>query len=87
MENLLHEFFNSKSDANKYLSATQQEELEQEFQNWIDFKSISFEFCVRPLMKHLSETHGPHSRAIVTSDHAELLEGELSYRTDDFIQD
>ena len=29
-KNLLHEFFNHKSDANKYLDATQQEDLEKE---------------------------------------------------------
>jgi len=32
--NLLNEFFNSKSDANKYLSAEQQEDLETEFSKW-----------------------------------------------------
>lgn len=32
--NLLHEFFNSKSDANKYLSAEQQEDMESEFKKW-----------------------------------------------------
>ena len=32
---LLHEFFNHKSDANKYLPAEQQEELESEFQIYL----------------------------------------------------
>lgn len=32
--NLLHEFFNHKSDANKYLDATQQEDLEKDFEKW-----------------------------------------------------
>jgi hypothetical protein len=31
---LLHEFFNHKSDANKYLTAEQQEDLEKDFGNW-----------------------------------------------------
>lgn len=34
-ENLLHEFFNRKSDSNKYLTAEQQEELEDEFSDFI----------------------------------------------------
>ena len=37
MKNLLHEFFNSKSDANgewSLLYATQQERLENEFEEW-----------------------------------------------------
>ena len=33
--NLLHEFFNSRSDANKYLAAEQQEELENDFNKWL----------------------------------------------------
>lgn len=32
--NLLHEFFNHKSDANKYLDVTEQEDLEKEFGEW-----------------------------------------------------
>ena len=35
-ENLLHEFFNHKSDANKYLTANQQEDLENDFYEWIN---------------------------------------------------
>ena len=33
--NVLHEFFNHKSDANKYLDAIHQEELEKEFSVFI----------------------------------------------------
>jgi len=32
---LLHKFFNSKSDANKYLEASQQESLEMDFNAYI----------------------------------------------------
>ena len=34
--NLLHEFFNSKSDANQFLDATQQEQLEKDFHGYIN---------------------------------------------------
>ena len=37
---LLHEFFNSKSDANKYLNAEQQEDVENEFSEYV--KTISY---------------------------------------------
>lgn len=36
--NVLHEFFNSRSDANKYLEANQQEELETQFEQYISEK-------------------------------------------------
>lgn len=32
---MLHKFFNSKSDANKFLTAEQQEELENDFDQWL----------------------------------------------------
>jgi hypothetical protein len=32
--NVLNDFFNSKSDANKYLTAEQQEDLENDFYRW-----------------------------------------------------
>jgi len=35
-ENILHEFFNHKSDANKYLTAEQQEDLEADFYDFIN---------------------------------------------------
>lgn len=34
-KSLLHEFFNHKSDANKYLTSEQQEDLETDFSDWI----------------------------------------------------
>lgn len=37
-KNVLHEFFNSRSDANKYLTASQQEELEKDFEEWNQLK-------------------------------------------------
>lgn len=33
--NLLEQFFNHKSDANKYLNAEQQEDLENDFNYWL----------------------------------------------------
>lgn len=36
--NVLHEFFNSSSDANEFLEASQQEKLENAFQKYLDSK-------------------------------------------------
>lgn len=33
--NILNEFFNHKSDANKYLTAEEQEDLENNFHDWL----------------------------------------------------
>lgn len=35
-KDLLHEFFNHRSDANKYLTAEQQEDLEKEFSAFVE---------------------------------------------------
>ncbi len=42
MENLLHLFFNSKSDASP-LEASQQEQLEKEFGDWLEGYQIVFQ--------------------------------------------
>jgi hypothetical protein len=39
---LLHRFFNSRSDANKYLTAQEQEDLESEFSEWVISEIIEF---------------------------------------------
>ena len=44
---LLHEFFNHKSDANKYLDADEQDDLEREFGEWCAKNSIlAFELLI-----------------------------------------
>lgn len=87
MENLLHEFFNSKSDANKYLEASEQEDLEKSFQEWHSSRKETFESAANPLIKYLAENHHPHTCAIVESDGAILWEGLKSIRNDKHIQD
>lgn len=47
----------------------------------------SFEEVVRPLMKWLADNYHPHCKVIVESDRAELIEGQQSYVTKDFIKD
>mgnify|MGYP001770300117 CR=1 FL=1 len=37
---ILNRFFNSKSDANKYLTASQQEDLEKEFDEWVSLNAL-----------------------------------------------
>ncbi|MGP2900537.1 hypothetical protein [Serratia ureilytica] len=50
-------------------------------------KLESFEEVAKPLIKWLAENVHPHHTAIVTSTHAELLEGKMSFPTEEFIKD
>lgn len=61
---------------------------------WIDGDSEmskdkleSFEEVAKPLIKWLAENFHPHHTAIVTSTHAELLEGKMAFPTEEFIKD
>lgn len=90
MNELLHEFFNRKSDANKYLTAEQQEDLEKDFAEWVVNQkegASGFEENVRPLMKYLAENHHPMTTCIITQDKAEVLEGAECFTTDEYIVD
>jgi hypothetical protein len=63
MKNLIHEFFNSRSDANSewgLLYATQQEQLENEFQQFAESKKgqsliigIVDEMCIKSIAPNL----------------------------------
>jgi hypothetical protein len=46
-----------------------------------------FENAVRPLMKYMAENFHPHSKIIVDSSRAELVEGVRSIVTNEFIVD
>lgn len=85
-QNRLRDFFNSRSDANKYLLAEQQEDLENQFERWereqrlkelplAVFICNDFESSVRPLLKYLNDHHHPHCSVIVTPTNAEIVEG------------
>jgi hypothetical protein len=47
----------------------------------------TFEEAVRPLMKYMAENCHPHTKAIVESNVAELLEGVKSLNTDEYLVD
>ncbi len=74
IRNLLHEFFNSRSDASS-LEASEQEQLEHEFENWLESREQTFDEVVEPLIRYLAENHSPHTIAIVENDKAVLYEG------------
>ncbi len=46
-----------------------------------------FEAAAKPLIKFLAEEVHPHHSVIVTSTHAELLEGEITINTEEFLRD
>jgi len=48
---------------------------------------IEFERAALPLIKWLAENVHPHHYAIVENNGAELVEGQMSVRTDAFIKD
>jgi predicted HD phosphohydrolase len=79
--NLLHDFFNLKSDSNEFLEASRQEKLEQEFADWFRIKLMDFEFVSRCMMKHISEKYHPHTCCLVDSTKSELLEGQKVLKT------
>lgn len=47
----------------------------------------TFEEIVRPLMEWLANHHHPHTTIILTSTHAELVEGLIGFTTNDYIKD
>ena len=46
-----------------------------------------FKSAVESVMQYLSENHHPHTKVIIDSDSAELIEGIATHRTDKFIKD
>lgn len=47
----------------------------------------SFKNAARPLMEWLATNMHPHAKALIESTSAELLEGSIGYRTDEFLVD
>jgi len=86
-KNLLADFFQSQSDANRYLSANEQEALEEDFQKWYDGESKKLSFLATPLMRTMCENYHPNHVCIVTGTTAEISEGIECYKTNDFIVD
>lgn len=84
--NVLEQFFASSSDASN-LECSDQELLESNFSEWFDEKMKDFEFASRFLIQHMAENYHPHNTAIVDSSRAELLEGQKSIVTKDYIVD
>ena len=84
--NLLEQFFQSSSDACN-LECSQQEEIENRFQEWLENRKTSFEESVRPLMEYLGHNHHPHTSVYVRCDVAELLEGKETVVTQDYVLD
>lgn len=50
-------------------------------------KKLTFEEAARPLIKWLAENVHPHHSVIVTSTHAELLEGQQALQTEEYLKD
>lgn len=85
-KNLLHEFFNSRSDVSP-LEASEQEKLEKEFDEWLSHRTESFDSVTRPVIKYLAENYSPHTAIIIENDRATLYEGRAGFTTDDYLED
>lgn len=83
---ILSDFFQSRSDAS-HLEASEQEQLEKDFQEWEDEKSKDLEWCARPLVRYLTENRHPHTHAVVTQDTVEVCEGVEVIGIPDYIVD
>lgn len=46
-----------------------------------------FEDLVRPLMDYLGKNHHPHTKIILDSMSAELVEGVIGLQTDEYVRD
>ena len=54
---------------------------------WLINNDDTFEARVKPVMKYLAENHHPHTKIMIDSNTAELLEGQKTVVTDEFIVD
>jgi hypothetical protein len=86
--NPLHDFFNSKSDANEFLDSGQQERLEQEFEIWFNARILEdFDYVSNMMINHMARRYHPHMTCLVDQGRAELLEGKRCNRNPNFIVD
>jgi hypothetical protein len=46
-----------------------------------------FEKLSKPLIKFINDKFNPHTKIIIDCDSAEIVVGEASFRTDEFIKD
>lgn len=46
-----------------------------------------FRFIVKPLIKYLAENHHPHTKIIIDSTTAEMVEGVTAFKTEEFLVD
>ena len=69
------------------------EKRRAKLQEWLDEQDafikdhLSFRESVKPAMKWLAENKDPHCKIIIESDCAELVSGEMSFRSLEFIKD
>lgn len=53
----------------------------------LEVQEQRFRLAAEPLMRYLGHTHHPHTKVIVDSDSAELVEGIRTHHTNKFILD
>lgn len=61
--------------------------MEKEQSNAPRYDQASFEAASKPLIQWLNENANPHASVIVDCTSAELLTGEISVHTEEFLKD
>lgn len=86
---ILHRFFNSKSDANKYLTAEKQEELENDFDEWMSKNGEynNFKASVEPAIRYLLQNCDPYTKIYIDYSRAELVQSRNSHNLNNEIPD
>jgi len=59
----------------------------KEYKEMQEEKKIQFEEVVRPVMKWMAENLHPHTKIIIEANTAELVEGDISFNTNEYIVD
>lgn len=62
-------------------------EIENKYALTNEQKRAAFEEAAKPLIQYLNDYHDPHTKVIVETDRAEIVSGEMSMVTTEFIKD
>lgn len=87
IEDLLHEFWNRKSDACP-LEASEQEKQEKEFAEWVKQNIYNnAEMCARPMIRFISEHYDSYTEAVIADAGYCILKAVECKKIEDYIKE
>lgn len=87
LEDLLHEFWNRKSDACP-LEASEQEKQEKEFAEWVKQNiSNNADMCARPLIRFICEHYDSFTLAVIADAGYYIFKPIKSKRIEDYVKE